>query len=181
MQDEHVEFYTRNIPSTPIDLSQNCDAVGVETFYYRSGTSFAFADALYTNSATSRPAKEGYYSDGAIVRFFDGYVFVLTESCTAIVVDEDVVDDDSDNSEDDDSEDDDSEDDNSEDDDSEDDDSDDDDDSEDDDSDDDGSDDDGKSYVCHVKGNGDTQTLYLPQAAIQAHLNHGDSLGECED
>jgi hypothetical protein len=32
-----------------------------------------------------------------------------------------------------------------------------------------------KVSICH-KG----QTLELPEAAIQAHLNHGDTLGPCE-
>ena len=32
-----------------------------------------------------------------------------------------------------------------------------------------------KIAICH-KG----QTLELPEAAIQAHLNHGDTLGPCE-
>ena len=37
-----------------------------------------------------------------------------------------------------------------------------------------------KTYVCHVKGNGETVTICVNDNAIQAHLDHGDTLGECE-
>ena len=39
-------------------------------------------------------------------------------------------------------------------------------------------------YVCHKLQIGNDWkfvTLYVPQAAVQAHLDHGDELGECED
>ena len=35
--------------------------------------------------------------------------------------------------------------------------------------------------VCHVLGNGNTQTIYVNQNAVKAHLAHGDSEGECTD
>ena len=37
-----------------------------------------------------------------------------------------------------------------------------------------------KVYVCHVTPSGNRQTLYLPQSAVIAHLNHGDSVGQCD-
>ena len=39
-------------------------------------------------------------------------------------------------------------------------------------------------YICHKLNIGNDWkfiTLYLPENAIQAHLNHGDSLGECPE
>lgn len=33
--------------------------------------------------------------------------------------------------------------------------------------------------ICHVLGNGGCITLYVAPQAVQAHLNHGDSLGAC--
>ena len=38
-----------------------------------------------------------------------------------------------------------------------------------------------KVEVCHVSGNGSSQTICVSPNAVQAHLNHGDSLGACED
>ena len=43
--------------------------------------------------------------------------------------------------------------------------------------------DDGKVFICHVTGrgtNGKTVTLEVSPNAVQAHLNHGDSLGACD-
>ena len=37
-----------------------------------------------------------------------------------------------------------------------------------------------KVYICHTTPSGNRQTLYLPQSAVAAHLNHGDSMGECD-
>ena len=37
-----------------------------------------------------------------------------------------------------------------------------------------------KVYVCHVKGNGDKITICVNEAAVDAHLAHGDTLGECD-
>lgn len=37
-----------------------------------------------------------------------------------------------------------------------------------------------KVYVCHVKGNGDVITICVNEAAVDAHISHGDSLGECD-
>jgi hypothetical protein len=36
-----------------------------------------------------------------------------------------------------------------------------------------------KVYVCHKDCKSKSKTLYLPQSAVQAHLNHGDKLGKC--
>lgn len=36
-----------------------------------------------------------------------------------------------------------------------------------------------KVYVCHKNCKGKKKTLYLPPKAVQAHLNHGDTLGKC--
>jgi len=35
--------------------------------------------------------------------------------------------------------------------------------------------------ICHQLGNGGSNTIYVAQAAVQAHLNHGDYLGTCQD
>jgi len=69
------------------------------------------------------------------------------------------------------------------DDDEDDDDEDDDDDDEDDDEDDDDEDDDNGNNVaiCHRIGNGNFITIYVAPAAVQAHLNHGDYLGPCQN
>ena len=43
--------------------------------------------------------------------------------------------------------------------------------------------DDGKVFICHVTGrgtNGKTETLEVAPDAVDAHLNHGDSLGACD-
>ena len=43
--------------------------------------------------------------------------------------------------------------------------------------------DDGKVFICHVTGqgtNGKTETLEVSPNAVQAHLDHGDSLGSCD-
>ena len=43
--------------------------------------------------------------------------------------------------------------------------------------------DDGKVFICHVTGrgtNGKTETLEVAPDAVDAHLNHGDSLGVCD-
>jgi len=36
-----------------------------------------------------------------------------------------------------------------------------------------------KVAVCHKPGTPAEHTLYLPEPAVQAHLAHGDTLGEC--
>lgn len=38
-----------------------------------------------------------------------------------------------------------------------------------------------KVEICHVKGNGSSHTICVSPNAVQAHLNHGDSLGACGD
>lgn len=38
-----------------------------------------------------------------------------------------------------------------------------------------------KVEICHVSGNGSTNTICVSANAVQAHLDHGDSLGACED
>jgi len=58
-------------------------------------------------------------------------------------------------------------------------------------SDDDGDDDDGDDddddngandvAICHQLGNGGSITIYVNENAVQAHLNHGDYLGVCDD
>ena len=35
--------------------------------------------------------------------------------------------------------------------------------------------------ICHQLGNGGSNTIWVAQAAVQAHLNHGDYLGTCQD
>ena len=35
--------------------------------------------------------------------------------------------------------------------------------------------------ICHQLGNGGSNTIWVSQAAVQAHLNHGDYLGTCQD
>jgi hypothetical protein len=35
--------------------------------------------------------------------------------------------------------------------------------------------------ICHNLGNGNWITIYVAQPAVQAHLNHGDYLGPCND
>jgi len=43
--------------------------------------------------------------------------------------------------------------------------------------------DDGKVFICHVTGrgtNGKTVTIEVAPDAVDAHLNHGDSLGACD-
>lgn len=37
-----------------------------------------------------------------------------------------------------------------------------------------------KVTICHVLGNGKTKTIEVDENAVQAHLNHGDSLGACD-
>ena len=34
--------------------------------------------------------------------------------------------------------------------------------------------------ICHQLGNGNFITIYVAQPAVQAHLNHGDTLGPCD-
>lgn len=36
-----------------------------------------------------------------------------------------------------------------------------------------------KVYLCHKDCKSKNHTLYLPNSAVQAHLNHGDKLGKC--
>lgn len=36
-----------------------------------------------------------------------------------------------------------------------------------------------KITVCHVLGNGDTQTIEIDEDDLQFHLDHGDIQGEC--
>lgn len=36
-----------------------------------------------------------------------------------------------------------------------------------------------KVAVCHMPGTPAERTLYLPESALQGHLGHGDTLGEC--
>lgn len=40
-------------------------------------------------------------------------------------------------------------------------------------------DDDGKEFVCHESKKGKFKTLNISINAVQAHLDHGDTLGEC--
>jgi hypothetical protein len=54
-----------------------------------------------------------------------------------------------------------------------------DDDNEDSDDDNDDDDDGGLVAICHELGNGNYITIWVNQSAVQAHLNHGDYLGEC--
>jgi hypothetical protein len=35
--------------------------------------------------------------------------------------------------------------------------------------------------ICHQEGNGSYHTIWVSPQAVQAHLNHGDYLGECQD
>lgn len=35
--------------------------------------------------------------------------------------------------------------------------------------------------LCHVEGNGDSHTIEVAEAAVEAHLNHGDTLGPCTE
>ncbi len=35
--------------------------------------------------------------------------------------------------------------------------------------------------ICHVLGNGQSITIHVAQPAVQAHLNHGDTLGPCTE
>jgi len=35
--------------------------------------------------------------------------------------------------------------------------------------------------ICHQLGNGGSNTIWVAQSAVQAHLNHGDYLGTCQD
>lgn len=37
----------------------------------------------------------------------------------------------------------------------------------------------GKVIVCHVLGNGDTQTIEINEDDLHYHLGHGDTEGEC--
>ena len=39
----------------------------------------------------------------------------------------------------------------------------------------------GKVYICHRKGNGGTITICVNESAVDAHLAHGDTLGECDE
>jgi hypothetical protein len=39
----------------------------------------------------------------------------------------------------------------------------------------------GKAYVCHKGDEGEYKTLRISSNAVEAHLNHGDMLGRCED
>jgi len=36
-----------------------------------------------------------------------------------------------------------------------------------------------KVQICHVTGDGTTQTICVAESAVQAHLDHGDYLGDC--
>ena len=49
------------------------------------------------------------------------------------------------------------------------------------DDDDDDDDDDDEVAICHQLGNGGSITIYVDEDAVQAHLNHGDYLGVCDD
>jgi len=42
-------------------------------------------------------------------------------------------------------------------------------------------DDNNRVAICHNLGNGNWITIYVAQPAVQAHLNHGDYLGPCND
>lgn len=37
----------------------------------------------------------------------------------------------------------------------------------------------GKTTLCHVTGSGNYQTIEVNNQAVQSHLDHGDTLGEC--
>jgi hypothetical protein len=39
----------------------------------------------------------------------------------------------------------------------------------------------GKAFVCHKDDEGEYKTLRISGNAVEAHLNHGDMLGRCED
>jgi hypothetical protein len=39
----------------------------------------------------------------------------------------------------------------------------------------------GKAFVCHKDDEGEYKTLRISGNAVQAHLNHGDMMGKCED
>jgi hypothetical protein len=47
--------------------------------------------------------------------------------------------------------------------------------------DDDDDDDNNRVAICHRLGNGNWITIYVAEPAVQAHLNHGDTLGPCND
>ena len=51
----------------------------------------------------------------------------------------------------------------------------------DDDDEDDDDDNNNRVAICHRLGNGNWITIYVAQPAVQAHLNHGDYLGPCND
>ena len=39
----------------------------------------------------------------------------------------------------------------------------------------------GKTEICHMTGDGDLHTVEVSKNALQAHINHGDSKGACEE
>jgi hypothetical protein len=38
-----------------------------------------------------------------------------------------------------------------------------------------------KVAICHCTGNGSCHTIWVAPQAVQAHLNHGDYLGPCQE